>query len=206
MDNDAKTPKTSRSTTQSDPSQQHEQKSSHSEDYIVDPYYYASKEKCARCKQQGVFICEHSTSVRDNLKNVYAEEGRFYLAPKKSTSKSEYSSGSTHNSSINSAASKSNDTTKLVNTSSNGTASKDSNKVTPKNRQSHTESLNGDLNGKLANTRTNNDKLGQNGRTKLNGATNTTKDSNNNQKDLQNNKLQEATKGKKDSGGCCIIS
>lgn len=41
------------------------------------------KDKCALCKQKGVFICEHDTSVRDRIHSSYIEEGRFYLDPRR---------------------------------------------------------------------------------------------------------------------------
>lgn len=46
--------------------------------------YRLSNEKCARCKMLNTFICEHMTSVRDQLHTIYAEEGRFYLNPRNS--------------------------------------------------------------------------------------------------------------------------
>lgn len=41
------------------------------------------KDKCSLCKQKGVFICEHNTSIRDMIHATYVEEGRFYLDPRK---------------------------------------------------------------------------------------------------------------------------
>ncbi|RNA08953.1 hypothetical protein BpHYR1_046167 [Brachionus plicatilis] len=41
------------------------------------------KDKCAMCKQRGVFICEHNTSIRDMIHSTYVQEGRFYLDPRK---------------------------------------------------------------------------------------------------------------------------
>ena len=47
------------------------------------PDYFLSKDQCHRCKTLGVFICEHDTPYRDNIRNVYAEEGRYYMSPRK---------------------------------------------------------------------------------------------------------------------------
>lgn len=41
------------------------------------------KDKCSLCKQKGVFICEHDTSVRDMIYSSYIEEGRFYKDPRR---------------------------------------------------------------------------------------------------------------------------
>ena len=44
------------------------------------------RDQCARCKQLGVFVCEHNTPVRDTLKNRLAEEGTLYKSPRHSQS------------------------------------------------------------------------------------------------------------------------
>jgi hypothetical protein len=40
-----------------------------------------SKEKCARCKTLGSFICEHTTPVRDKFRTMQ-KEGRMYESPR----------------------------------------------------------------------------------------------------------------------------
>ena len=40
------------------------------------------KEKCARCQQLGIFICEHKTPVRDKYRNMQLEQGKFYESPR----------------------------------------------------------------------------------------------------------------------------
>jgi hypothetical protein len=44
----------------------------------------SSNEKCARCKTLNAFQCEHKTTIRDHINTIYAQEGRFYLHPRKS--------------------------------------------------------------------------------------------------------------------------
>lgn len=58
---------------------------------MVADFSESRKEKCARCKALKVFNCEHNTTVRDELQTSFAEEGRFYMAPRRSKTDKENS-------------------------------------------------------------------------------------------------------------------
>ena len=53
------------------------------DDFNPNMDYLLTKNQCHRCKQLGVFICEHDTPIRDTIKSVYAEEGRYYMSPRR---------------------------------------------------------------------------------------------------------------------------
>jgi hypothetical protein len=65
-----------------------------------------SKEPCHICKSRGAFICEHDTVVRDNLKNNYAEDGRYYMSARNLSRSEQYSESLRNGSAINSAGSR----------------------------------------------------------------------------------------------------
>ena len=83
-------------------------KSSKRDDYIPNPDFFNNKEQCHICKSRGAFICEHDTVVRDNLKNTYAEDGRYYMSARNLSRSEQYSESLRNGSGINSAGSRQN--------------------------------------------------------------------------------------------------
>ena len=78
------------------------------DEYTPNIDFFNNKEHCHICKSRGAFICEHDTVVRDNLKNTYAEDGRYYKSARNLSRSEQYSESLRNGSGINSAGSRQN--------------------------------------------------------------------------------------------------
>jgi len=51
--------------------------------------FKVKRERCVRCKMYETFNCEHDMPVKKDLENIYAEEGRYYMTPKRTKEQKE---------------------------------------------------------------------------------------------------------------------
>ncbi len=51
--------------------------------------FKVKRERCVRCKMHQTFNCEHDMPVKKDLANIYAEEGRYYMTPKRTKEQKE---------------------------------------------------------------------------------------------------------------------
>jgi hypothetical protein len=51
-----------------------------------------NKDKCSICKTLNAFNCEHKTPIRDQLRQMFAEDGKYYVPPRFANSDSQNTS------------------------------------------------------------------------------------------------------------------
>ena len=146
---------------QSPPAQQQQQQK---QDFTPSTdYHYFKTGKCAKCKQLGVFICEHDTVIRDNIHKSYAEEGIYHSSPRKPNENaidySKYRKSSTSNAVYAKNSSASNGTTgngSLNNGTSNNNSSNMNGANGTRGSQKTSKISNGTINGNVKDSKQDN--------------------------------------------------